>query len=55
MYIGKEEYVIIKESAIFFIVYFTARVNWEGKLNFRKDLYERNKCLASIILENAAQ
>ena len=54
MHLGKEQFVTVKKSEIVFIVYFTAWVDSEGQLNFRKDLYERDKHLAAMLLENAA-
>lgn len=55
MHLGKEEFVAVKKSETVFIVYFTAWEDADGQLNFRKDLYERDKRLAAMILENAAQ
>lgn len=53
MHLGKEQYVTLKKSETVFIVYFTSWVDREGQLNFRKDLYERDKRLAEMLLLNA--
>jgi len=52
MHLGKEETVTVKKLETVFIVYFTAWVDSQGQLNFRKDLYERDKRLAAMLLEN---
>ncbi len=52
MHLGKEQTVTVKKSETVFIVYFTAWVDAQGQLNFRKDLYERDKRLAAMLLEN---
>lgn len=52
MHLGKEQTVSVKKSETVFIVYFTAWVDEQGQLNFRKDLYERDKRLAAMLLEN---
>lgn len=52
MHLGREEFVTLKKSETVFIVYFTAWVDSSGQLNFRKDLYERDKRLAAMLLEN---
>ena len=54
MHLGKEEFVTVKKSETVFIVYFTAWVDAEGQLNFRKDLYARDARLAEMLIENAA-
>jgi murein L,D-transpeptidase YcbB/YkuD len=40
MHLGKQEFVKVKKSEAVFIVYFTAWVDSEGQLNFRKDCME---------------
>lgn len=40
---GKEKYVTLKQTIPVFIVYFTAWVDREGKLNFRDDIYGHDK------------
>ncbi len=51
MHLGKEEFVTLKKSETVFIVYFTAWVDSEGQLNFRKDLYNRDARLAAMMFE----
>ncbi len=48
---GKEEYVNLKQVMPVFLVYFTSWVDDEGKLNFRKDMYGRDKALEAIIFK----
>lgn len=50
MHLGEEKFVKVKKSETVFIVYFTTWVDSEGQLNFRKDLYNRDKRLAAILL-----
>ena len=38
-YLGKETYVKLKEKTPVFLVYFTAWVDENGEINFRKDIY----------------
>ena len=52
MHLGKEQTVTVKKLETVFIVYFTAWVDAKGQLNFRKDLYQRDKRLAAMLLEN---
>ena len=52
MHLGKEEFVTLKKSETVFIVYFTAWVDSQGQLNFRKDLYNRDTRLAEMLFEN---
>ncbi len=54
MHIGVEKYVTLKQPVPVFIAYFTAWVDKHGKLNFRKDVYDRDERLAQLILENPA-
>ena len=51
---GKEKYVTLKKTVPVFIAYFTAWVDSNGNLNFRKDIYQRDSRLAQMILENSA-
>ena len=46
---GKEQYVTLKQSVPVFIAYFTAWVETDGRLNFRKDIYNRDNRLAEMI------
>lgn len=39
MHLAKEKWVTVKKSVPVFIVYFTAWVDKDGQLNFRKDIY----------------
>jgi murein L,D-transpeptidase YcbB/YkuD len=52
MHLGREKFVTVQKSETVFIVYFTAWVDSAGKLNFRKDLYGRDKRLAAMLLQN---
>ncbi|HMO33263.1 MAG TPA: L,D-transpeptidase family protein [Lacibacter sp.] len=48
----KELYVTIKQPIPVLIAYFTAWVDKDGLLNFRKDLYKRDERLAEMIFES---
>ncbi len=50
---GTEQYVTLKTTIPVFIAYFTAWVDRQGKLNFRKDVYQRDSRLAQMILEKS--
>jgi len=50
MHSGKEQYVTIKKKVPVFIAYFTAFVDRDNKLNFRKDIYKLDEHLASMII-----
>lgn len=47
---GKEKYVTLKQTVPVFIVYFTAWVGRNGRLNLRKDIYERDKRLLDMLI-----
>jgi len=47
---GTERTVTLKERVPVFIVYFTAFVDRDGKINFRKDIYERDNRLAEMMM-----
>lgn len=47
---GKEQTVTLNERVPVFIVYFTAFVDRDGKINFRKDIYERDDRLAEMMM-----
>ncbi|MEO6001067.1 MAG: L,D-transpeptidase family protein [Chitinophagaceae bacterium] len=47
---GKEKYVTLKQSIPVFIAYFTVWVDHQGKLNFRDDIYGRDKALAEMVV-----
>jgi murein L,D-transpeptidase YcbB/YkuD len=48
---GKERSVTLSERVPVFIVYFTAFVDRDGKINFRKDIYERDNRMAEMIMK----
>ena len=49
MYSGREKFVMLKKTIPVYIVYFTAFVDERGILNFRKDIYLRDKVLKEMI------
>jgi murein L,D-transpeptidase YcbB/YkuD len=48
---GKERTVKLSQRVPVFIVYFTAFVDRDGKINFRNDIYERDNRLAEMIMK----
>jgi len=48
---GKERTVTLSQKVPVFIVYFTAFVDRDGKINFRHDIYERDNRLAEMIMK----
>lgn len=46
MHLKKEKWVSLKKAIPVFIVYFTAWVDQEGQLNFRKDIYKHDEKMA---------
>jgi murein L,D-transpeptidase YcbB/YkuD len=50
MHLGKEQQITLKHKVPVFIAYFTAFTDRDNKLNFRKDIYNRDDQLASMIL-----
>ncbi len=48
---GKEKYVTLKETVPVFIGYFTAWVDSQGQLNFRDDVYGRDKKLGEKLFQ----
>jgi murein L,D-transpeptidase YcbB/YkuD len=50
MHLGKEQQIILQQKTPVFIAYFTAFTDRSNKLNFRKDIYNRDEQLASMIL-----
>lgn len=50
MHLGKERYVTLDEKVPVFIAYFTAFTDRNNRLNFRKDIYNLDEHLASMIL-----
>jgi len=51
MHGNKEKWVTLKDSVPVFIGYFTAFVDRNGQMNFRKDIYNRDSALEKMILE----
>ena len=51
MHSGKEKYVTLKNPVPVFIGYLTAWVDWQGKLNFRKDIYKRDQALGEMLFQ----
>jgi murein L,D-transpeptidase YcbB/YkuD len=51
MHSGKEQYVTLKNEIPVFIAYFTAWVDKQGNINFRNDIYNRDKRLAEMMLQ----
>lgn len=51
MHSGEEKWVKLKTKVPVVIAYFTAWVDSSGKINFRKDIYDNDPRLASMILE----
>ena len=49
---NKEEYIKIVKEVPVYILYLTAFVDIGGNLNFREDLYGRDRALESMILKN---
>lgn len=52
MHLGKERWVKSPGDVRVFIVYFTAWVDHAGRLNFRNDLYSRDRRLAALVAPN---
>ncbi|QNL50391.1 L,D-transpeptidase family protein [Olivibacter sp. SDN3] len=50
MHAGKEKYVTLKQPVPVYIAYFTAFIDREGKINFRDDIYDRDRRLASMLI-----
>jgi murein L,D-transpeptidase YcbB/YkuD len=48
---GKEQYVTLKENIPVFITYFTSWVDRQGRLNFRDDVYARDKRLEEMLID----
>ncbi len=48
---GKEKYVTLTQTMPVFIAYFTAWVDRQGQLNFRKDVYNRDSRLIGMMME----
>lgn len=52
MHAGKEKYVTLNPTVPVFIAYFTAFTDKDGRINFRKDIYNRDERLANMLLTN---
>lgn len=52
---GKEKYATVKDKVPVFIVYFTAFVDSQGKLNFRDDVYGHDARLAATLFGSSAK
>jgi len=52
---GQERTVTLKKECPVFIAYFTSWVDREGKLNFRKDIYQRDGRLLKMILDEKSK
>jgi murein L,D-transpeptidase YcbB/YkuD len=50
MHLGKEQTITLKHKTPVFIAYFTAFTDRDNKLNFRKDIYNRDEQLASMVI-----
>jgi murein L,D-transpeptidase YcbB/YkuD len=50
MHSGKEKYITLKNKVPVFIAYFTAFIDRNNKINFRKDIYDRDNKLAATII-----
>ncbi len=48
---GKEQYVTLKKKVPVYIAYFTAFIDRNNRLNFRKDIYSRDEPLANMLLK----
>jgi len=55
MHSGKEQYVNLKDKVPVFIAYFTAFTDRNNTLNFRKDIYNRDGQLASMIISGKGE
>jgi murein L,D-transpeptidase YcbB/YkuD len=55
MHLGKEQQVTLKQKMPVFIAYFTAFTDRNNLLNFRKDIYDRDDQLASMIISGNGQ
>jgi L,D-transpeptidase YcbB len=52
MHAGKEQYVTLAQPVPVYIGYMTAWVDRHGKLNFRKDIYNRDEALEQAMIIN---
>ncbi|QMU28748.1 L,D-transpeptidase family protein [Adhaeribacter radiodurans] len=49
---GKEQTITLEKVLPVYIVYFTAFIDAQGNINFRKDIYDRDERLAEMLLPN---
>jgi murein L,D-transpeptidase YcbB/YkuD len=47
---GKETYVTLNPTIPVYVIYLTAFVDSQGKLNFRDDIYKRDEKLAAMMM-----
>lgn len=52
MHLKKEKWVALKKAVPVFIVYFTAWVDKNGELNFRKDIYKHDEKMANKLFKS---
>ena len=52
MHLKKEKWVALKKAVPVFIVYFTAWVDKNGELNFRKDIYKHDEKMAKKLFKS---
>ncbi len=52
MHLKKEKWVTLKKTVPVFIVYFTAWVDHNGELNFRKDIYKHDEKMAKKLFRS---
>ena len=51
MHRGKEQYVTLENPVPVYIAYLTAWVDDQGRLNFRKDIYDRDKAVEGMLIQ----
>lgn len=55
MHAGKERYVTLSNKVPVFISYFTAFIDRDNRMNFRKDIYDLDERLASMIISGEGE
>lgn len=55
MHAGKERYVTLNKKVPVFITYFTTFIDRDNRLNFRKDIYNLDERLASMIISGEGE
>jgi murein L,D-transpeptidase YcbB/YkuD len=48
----KENYVKLEKEVPVYILYLTAFVDINGKLNYREDIYQKDDALARLLIKN---